>query len=95
MKGLSLYEGATPIDDMTPISHHFVHYGEFTPTHAILSILWMMDFERYIKYLKEHIRNSQHPEMNLAYTTTQTDTANYFVLLEEDKYDLPSQLYHK
>jgi len=95
VKGLSLFEGATPIDDLPPISHHFIHYGDFTPTHGILSILWMMGFERYIKYLKEHVRNSKYPEMNLAHTTTQTDTANYFVLLEEDKYDLPSQLYHK
>ena len=100
MQGLSLFEGITPIHYLKATTHHFFHYyGEFTPTHALLPILWMMGFERYIKYLKDHVRNSQQPEMNLAHTTTQTDTANYFELLDEldedEEYDLPSELYHK
>ena len=95
VKAMALLEGCGPIDYLKPTSHHFVHYAEFTRTHSILIILWMMMFERYNKYLKEHVRNSQHPEINLAHTTTQTDTANYFELVDEDRYDLPSQLYHK
>ena len=95
VKALGLLEGCQPIDYLKPIRHHFAHYGECTLIFALLIILWMMVFERYNKYLKQHVRNAQHPQINLAHTTSQTDTANYFELAEEDKYDLPSQLYHK
>ena len=91
---MALLEGCGPIDHIKPCFHHFEHYAEFTITHAILLILWMMAFERYNKYLKEHVRNAHHPEINLAHTTSQTDTANFFRLTEEDKFDLPSQVYH-
>ena len=96
VQSLSLFEGCMPIDYIKPIQHHFVHYPDSTIIFSLIKILWMMGFERYNKYLKEHVRNAQHPEINLAHTTSQTDTANYFSLLgEDDKYDLPSELYHR
>lgn len=95
-RALSLLEGVMPIDYIKPIQHHFIHYPRQTIKFTLMEILWMMAFERYNKYLKEHVRNSQHPEINLANTTSQTDTANYFSLLgEEDQYDLPAELYHR
>ena len=93
VRSLALFEGCTPIDHLKPVMHHFSHYAEFTGILTILIILWMMSFERYNKYLKNHVRNAQHPDINLAHTTSQTDTANYFELLE-DMCDLPDNLYH-
>ena len=95
VKALCLLEGCVPIDFLKPFFHHFEHYAEFTTTHGILVLLWMMAFERYNKYLKEHVRNNHFPEINLAHTTSQTDTANFFKLTEEDKYELPTDLYHR
>ena len=95
VRGLALFEGCTPIDHLKPVMHHFVHYASKTKKFAILTILWMMGFERYNKYLKNHVRNAHHPNINLAKTTSQTDTANFFTLLEEDKYELRSDLYHR
>ena len=95
VKALALFEGCGPIDHLKPFFHHYEHYAEFTATHGILILLWMMAFERYNKYLKEHVRNNRFPEINLTHTTSQTDTANFMELSEEDKYELPSQMYHR
>ena len=96
VQSLSLFEGCMPIDYIKPIQHHFVHYPDDTIIFALIKILWMMGFERYNKFLKEHVRNPQHPEINLAHSTSQTATADYFSMLgEDDKYDLPSELYHR
>ena len=94
VRSLCLIEGCTPIDHLKPVMHHYVHYGGSTKLLSILTILWMMGFERYNKYLKNHVRNVHHPDINLAHTTSQTDTANYFELLE-DMRDLPYDLYHR
>ena len=91
---MALLEGCGPIDHQKPCFHHFEHYAEFTTSHGILVVLWMMAFERYNKYLKEHVHNAQHPEIKLAHTTTRADTANFFRLTEEDKFDLPSEVHH-
>ena len=93
----ALIEGCTPIDDLKPSEHHFVHYGGFTITHSLLCILWMMGFERYNKYLKNHVHHSHHPLINLAKTSTRTDTANFFDMMndEDDEPELPRSMYLK
>ena len=94
-RALVLFEGCTPIDHLKPVFHHWVHYAKLTEELSRLDILWMMGFERYNKYLKNHVHNSQCPNINMANTTSQTDTANYFALLEEDLYELESEDYHR
>ena len=94
-RALSLIEGCIPIDHLKPAFHHYVHYAEFTAKLTIAEILWMMGFERYNKHLKNHVHNSNTPDINLAHTMSQTDTSNYLDMSEEDLYDLPSQLYHR
>ena len=44
--GLSLLEGCFPVSHLNPGLKHFVHCPEFTRSHSILRILWMMAFER-------------------------------------------------
>ena len=44
--GIVLIAGALPISHLNPGLKHFVHYAEFTGTHGLLRILWMMAFER-------------------------------------------------
>ena len=95
LRAMALIEGCTPIDHLKPAWHHFKHCAEFTDTHALLDLLWMMCFERYNKYLKNHVRNYQHPDINLIHTTSQTDTSNFFEIDDEDKYELPAELYHR
>ena len=92
IQSLALLEGCGPIDDMKPIEKHFVHYCERTSALSLLRILWMMGFERYNKFLKEHVNNSQHPQINLATNSAHSATSHYYELLEEDKYDLPAEM---
>jgi len=95
VRALVLFEGCTPIDHLKPAFHHYVHYGDLTEEYSLLDILWMMGFERYNKHLKSHVRNPRCPNINMAKATSQTDTANYFTLLEEDMYELESEDYHR
>lgn len=95
VRALALFEGCTPVDHAKPAWHRFEHAAEFTSTHGNLENMWMMCFERYNKYLKNHVRQYQHPDINLAHTTSQTDTANFFDLDSEENYDLPAELYHR
>jgi len=46
IRALVLLEGCVPIAYLIPTWHHFVHYPEYTESHGILRILWMMAFER-------------------------------------------------
>lgn len=48
--GLVLLEGAFPPTQLNPGMKHFVHYPAFTKTHGILRILWMMAFERCVRW---------------------------------------------
>ena len=48
IRGLVLLEGCVPIGNLKPSTHHFVHYGEYTATHGILRLYWMMAFERLV-----------------------------------------------
>ena len=95
-RSLALFEGCTPIDHLKPVFHHFVHLAKLTEEFSLLDILWMMGFERYNKHLKNHVRNPQCPNLNMAKNTVMTDTSNYISLLEEDDlYDLSAQDYHR
>ena len=48
IRALVLLAGSVIITYLVPIFHHFVHYGEYTLTHGMLRIYWMMVFERYV-----------------------------------------------
>jgi len=47
-RGLVLLEGAMVATYLVPIWHHFAHYGEYTKTHGMLRLYWMMAFERFV-----------------------------------------------
>ena len=94
-RALVLFEGCTPIDHLKPVFHRSVHYPQATEDFSLLDIIWMMGFERYNKHLKNHVRNPQCANINMANATAQTDTANYFELLEEDLYELDNEDYHR
>ena len=92
---LGLIEGCTPIDDIKPTEHRFIHYPKLTLSHSSPENLWMMSFERYNKFLKNHVHNAQHPEINLAKNSAKCDTATFYELSEEDTFDLPEELHHR
>lgn len=48
IRALVLLEGCVPATYLIPSMHHLAHYGEYTKTHGILRIYWMMAFERYV-----------------------------------------------
>jgi len=48
IRALVLLAGSVIVTYLVPIFHHFVHYGEYTLTHGMLWIYWMMVFERYV-----------------------------------------------
>lgn len=59
IRALVLLEGCVPVTYLIPSMHHLVHYGEYTKTHGILRIYWMMAFERYpCHYTKYHIMHT-------------------------------------
>ena len=64
-RGLVLFEGILPSSHLNPGMHHFVHYAQYTLTHGPLRSFWMMGFERFNKYLKNLVRNNQHPEVGV------------------------------
>ena len=49
LRGLILLEGCGPVGNLKPSTHHFVHYGDYTKTHGILRLFWMMAFERLVR----------------------------------------------
>lgn len=55
IRALVLLAGSVIITYLVPIFHHFVHYGEYTWTHGMLRLFWMMVFERYIMLLYIYI----------------------------------------
>ena len=44
---LCLLEGCLPVDHLNPGLGHVKHAAQYTLTHGLLRILWMMFFERY------------------------------------------------
>ena len=63
IRALVMLEGVLPASQLNPGMHHFVHYAQYTLTHGSLRLFWMMGFERFNKYLKDLVRNNQHPEV--------------------------------
>jgi hypothetical protein len=45
---LCLFEGCIPLSYLHPALHHFVHYVQYSTTHGLLRIFWMMCFERCV-----------------------------------------------
>ena len=45
-QGLVLMNGSLPESHLNPGMHHFAHTGQYTKSHGLLTILWMMGFER-------------------------------------------------
>ena len=89
IRGLVLFTGALPIGHFNPGAHHFVHTGGYTITHALLSILWMMGFERYNFFLKNLIRNGNHADIHLANSVAVDLAASYVDLFKTGiKYDI-------
>ncbi len=70
--GLSLLSGCLPVCQLNPGMHHFVHFAEFTQTHGLLHLYWMMGFERYV-YLF-----SQPHHLTLALIKLHTHTLTHF-----------------
>ena len=48
---LCLFEGCIPLSYLHPAMHHFVHYVQYTSTHGLLRIYWMMCFERCVCFV--------------------------------------------
>ena len=87
--GLILLTGVLPISHFNPGAHHFVHTGGYTLTHALLSILWMMGFERYNFYLKNLIRSGKCADIHLANSVAIDIAASYLELFKTGiKYDV-------
>ena len=49
-KGLVLLSGSLPEGSINPGLHHFIHDGQYTGSHFLLPILWMMGFERFVTW---------------------------------------------
>ena len=95
LRGLVLMTGGLPIGHFNPGAHHFVHFGGYTFTHALLSILWMMGFERYNFYLKNLIRNGCQADIHLANSVAIDIAASYVELFKTGiKYDLHRAPHH-
>ena len=80
--GLVLLTGALPIGHINPGGHHFVHVGKFTHTHALLSLLWMMGFERFNLFLKNLIRSGKNADIHLANSVSIDIGASYMQLFK-------------
>ena len=87
-----MLEGSLPAMHLNPLLHRLVHYVVITAAFGLMWWFAMWGFERYNKFLKEHVNNSQHPQINLATNSAHSATSHYYELLEEDKYDLPAEM---
>ena len=77
---LVLMEGCLPVAQLNPALHHFVHYLEYSMTHGLLILYWMMGFERHNKHMKGLIKNPQHPDVSLATSSTRDISAKFIDL---------------
>lgn len=78
--GLVLLAGCFPITQLNPALHHFAHYVEFSFTHGLLVLFWMMGFERNNKHMKAMVKNPNHPDVSMAIATTRDVAARYIGL---------------
>lgn len=93
--GLLLLSGAFPESHVNPGAHHFTHNGKFTLTHTILSILWMMGFERINLFLKQLIRTGLRVDVHLAKAVAVNMAASYMELLRHGiNYDITKAPQH-
>ena len=51
IRGLVLVTGSLPIGHIHPGGHHFSHVGDYTGTHGLLNLLWMLGFERFVPHM--------------------------------------------
>ena len=93
--GLLLLSGAFPESHVNPGAHHFTHNGKFTLSHTILSILWMMGFERINLFLKQLIRTGLRVDVHLANAVAINMASSYMELLRHGiKYDIAKAPQH-
>ena len=93
--GLVLLTGAFPGSHINPGAHHFTHVGEFTLTHSILSILWMIGFERINLFLKQLIHTGLRVDIHLANAVAVNMAAAYMELLRHGiDYDITKAPQH-
>ena len=93
--GLVLLCGCFPVHHVNPGSHHFGHSGTFTLTHCILSILWMMGFERMNLFFKTLIRTGLRVDTHLANGVAINLAAAYLQLFKDGiKYDVKTAPHH-
>lgn len=93
--GLVLLTGAFPEGHINPGAHHFSHCGQFTYTHALLTILWMFGFERFNLFLKNLIRCGKFPDIQLANAVAIDMAASYMQLFKQGiKYDIKKAPQH-
>ena len=93
--GLILLCGCFPVHHVNPGAHHFGHAGTFTLTHCILSILWMMGFERMNLFFKTLIRTGLRVGTHLANAVSINLAAAYLKLFKDGiKYDVKTAPHH-
>ena len=77
LTGLSLLEGCTPVMQLKPSLHHFVHHAEHTLRFGALRWFWMYGFERYNKFVKDNCRNTRYPRASVANALNLNAAARY------------------
>ena len=95
IRALVLLTGSVIITYLVPIFHHFVHYGEYTWTHGMIRLYWMMVFERFNKHIKGLCRNRDAPEVHLSNSVRQDVAARYISLVESELYDTSKDPHHQ
>lgn len=94
LRGLVLLEGCIPISYLIPSMHHFVHFAEYTKTHGILRLYWMMAFERYNKYIKNLCRDMNQAEVNVSRNATVDFACDYRDCKRSKEYVLAEDPHH-
>ena len=77
VRGLVLFEGSFPPDQLNPAMHHLVHYALMVFLFGILAWYSMFSFERNNKRIKGFVRNNKNPICNLA-NNLETDIATRY-----------------
>ena len=72
--------GISPVDEIPPVVHCPVHYGDASRIFGILEWYWLMTFERYNKKVKNLVGNKNHPISSLANALLK-DAGRIFALL--------------
>ena len=94
LRALVLLEGCIPISYLIPSMYHFVHFAEYTKTHGILRLYWMMAFERYNKYIKNLCRDMYQAEVNVSRNATVDFACDYRDCKRSEEYVLVEDPHH-